>query len=289
MRTTQYFFSLLIAVFFLTTQSSIAQVTWMQSSSGSCISAEYRDAVGLDDGGDDGFALMLNGRYRFSPTLQSIFQMPVSYANIADDFFYPGGSSFYIGNLYFGIEGGKADQSSGIFQAGLRIPTADVEDFADFMAANYGVVLVYEQFEAFIPKTLSVQGAGGFRSVKLQDGVIQWRWETLIGGTFMKPENVDGELFGDLNTAFWLYTSHVRFGFGGIMRAIISEEVDNLGDRINIQGGISVVGVFGQMRPYVATTIPLSDDLTETYDLTFSIGLGVDFGGTNQSSQDIGL
>ncbi len=286
MHTKQYFRILFVLLGFLVAEPLSAQVTWMQPYNSHCVSAEYRNAIGLEDGDATGFALLLNGRYRFTPTIQSMFQLPVSYGKAPDYFFGNGGSSIYLGNLYYGVEFGHVDRSSGILQIGMRLPTGSIDDFDEYIAASYGTTLVYEQFEAYYPDMLSLHGAGGYRTICKKNNVVRCQWETLFGATFIKPEDVDAEVFIDGNSTLWLHTTYFRFGFGGIMRGILTEDVDDLGDRFNFQGGLSIVGVFGQIRPLIGITVPFSDPLSQQYDFTIAAGLGFDFGGNEISSSD---
>jgi hypothetical protein len=214
-------------------------------------------------------AWFLSGTFQAKETLA--FSVDVPFAHVAN----PEGSesSSAIGNPYLGLRLGSHDTAV-MGELGVRLPFApDNEE-----AALFGYLIdQVDRTEAFLPEVASAtvgvnyryRSAEGF-GVRLRLAPVLW----FDSGTTLAD---DFEAWIRYSAQGFYQAGPATFGGGitGRYWASSNDSGDNFGQRSIHEFDLFVNLDYGRLRPSLRIRVPLDEDLTEIYEPSAVLSLGV--------------
>ncbi len=221
--------------------------------------------------GDDGTkfltsAWFLSSRWRVSPSLRIVGELPFAYASVKDPFLGGSESAAAVGNPYVGIEVGSRD-SRVSFDFGVRAPLADEDQ--DIALAT-GLAADLDRWEAFLPEVLPITGIVSYRyrdpsgfGIRFRGGPALW---LNVG-----ESDADPELFALYSGQVMYENRRVSLAGGLSGRAIVTEGDLDFGQRTIHQLGLGAAVALGQVRPGIQLLVPVDDEWSDLVD--YSVGL----------------
>lgn len=201
----------------------------------------------------------LNWGISSSHNLKYLLELPYAHYSYSDNYYYPSQtySNDILGNIYIGIEGGKA-KSGAFYEAGIRLPTATEKRWIPVSSSSSDIA----RFDAFYHDITVIKGALGYRSEK-ESGIM-----TLLkfGPAFWingdKEEGEDGsELLVYYSSHLWYYGSSTDYGFGLTGTGVLTKDhilyENKFVNRFEFGMGFKT----GKFRPGFEVFLPLSNDL----------------------------
>jgi hypothetical protein len=207
-----------------------------------------------------------------SKGLKYLVELPYAHYGYSDSYYYPYQtySNDMLGNIYVGIEGGKA-KSGTFYEAGIRFPTASDKKQVPISS----IISDIARLEAFYQNAAVIKGALGYRG-ESGSGIMTL---VKIGPAFWinsdKNDGEDGsELFVYYSCHFWYYGAVSDYGIGLTGIGDLSEDQilyqNKFVNRFEFGMGFKT----GNFRPGFDLFLPLSNDLeANSYVLNLNITL----------------
>lgn len=274
MKTLSFWLSLIMvfALFSVATAQSI----WLEPQPKPGFTFEF-DKPDFDDPGgfyDDGpsysfftAVYTLSSRVRISPTMLGVVELPIGHYNY--DAGYYDISETDVGNPYLGII--TDPRQPGSLELGVRLPVVD----AGSIGVATGLSGDIERWEAYFAKMASLVGHYSYRTPTSNNFFMRLR----IGSSLMFDTSGDREdsmeAYAMVSAQGWYDSLPLKLGTGIFSRAILTEEVDDLGERTIWDFGITVLYQANNWQPGMSIRLPLDDDLSSMIDSV--IGLNITY------------
>jgi hypothetical protein len=178
-----------------------------------------------------------------------------------------------IGNIYLGAQtrlGNSADMGMNI-SLGVYLPTAsEKKEDAHFL----GLVANFHELQRSLPEVLTIYGNFAYHYRQINRGMFSFE----IGPQLLVPTgdlSGDAELFGHYGFAGGFPLANVAFFAELLGVFIISEDVEDFGDRFNYSLALGAHLTSAQIRPGLFYVLPLDQYFNNPLDGT--LGLKVDF------------
>ncbi|HVP06648.1 MAG TPA: hypothetical protein VMS71_02310 [Candidatus Acidoferrum sp.] len=261
---------LLVVAYMILTGPALAQVAWLSPMDGRGISLEIlKPSL---DGSGWGFGtsvLNLTARVPATDQLSLMAQLGIANASLSSSYADYSYNETQFGNLYFGAElGGKG--STPIAELGVWLPMASDEKE---LSSVVGMLTTWDRFQVYASKMTSLTFRGGYKYVGPPEPGVQLKF--LVGPTYMKPNEGDGELFADYSAECWIRRAQFGVGAGFTGRAWITESDLSFGERsVHLLGMAGYYDV-GQCRLGGTFRIPIDDDLSS--EVSFVYGVSISF------------
>jgi hypothetical protein len=178
-----------------------------------------------------------------------------------------------IGNIYLGAQarlGNAADNGMNI-SLGVFLPTASEKKEN---AHEIGLLTNFHELQRSLPDVLTIYGNFAYHYRQINRGMFGFE----IGPQLLVPTGElsgGAELFGHYGLAGGFPLANVAFFAELLGVFIISEDVEDFGDRFSHSLALGAQLTMGQVRPGLFYMLPLDDDLNNIIDGT--LGLKVDF------------
>jgi hypothetical protein len=176
-----------------------------------------------------------------------------------------------IGNIYLGAQtrlDNSPDNGMNI-SLGVFLPTAaEKKPYAQAI----GLLTDFHELQRSLPDVLTIYGNFAYHYRQINRGMFGVE----IGPQLLVPtEGGEVELFGHYGLAGGFPLANVAFFAELLGVFIISEDVEDFGDRFSHSLALGAQLTMGQVRPGLFYMLPLDDDLNNIIDST--LGLKVDF------------
>ncbi len=226
------------------------------------------------DGGDGitfmTSATLISGQYQVTPSIAVAARLPITHMGFSEEGF--GDSNTSLGNVYLGGRYARPMSNSQV-DFGFYLPTSGGGD--DLLNSNFvGFMADYDRLEAYMMDTFGIQGLYSYAH-SIQDGV---RLEGSIGPSFLiYTSDVDDktDLLAHYGVRGWYDTRVVSIGAGFSGTGILTAEDASFGERTVHQGTLYLAGNAGSIRPHGFFRLPLDEDLSESVNYVFGLGLSV--------------
>lgn len=215
---------------------------------------------------------------------QLYFNIPVSsklniigsipYINTSGDIDYGFGKFNYsengLGNIFIGLQTvpGIRENRKSIFSFGLSLPTADEE------AATKGLMADYYGIQKYVPKSLGVYFNYAYHKLNKEG----FRYGFELGPNLLIPTKSNGAetefyMHYGINTGYQVNKLLFNVEFIGI--AIISEDIDNFGDRFKNSINFGLQWKETKVIPKIFYKIYLKKEMRDRIDGVLGIGVSV--------------
>jgi hypothetical protein len=176
-----------------------------------------------------------------------------------------------IGNIYLGAQarpGNSVDNGMNI-SLGVYLPTAsEKKGEAHFL----GFLTNFHELQRSLPELLTIYGNFAYHYRQINRGMFGFE----IGPQLLVPtERGDAELFGHYGLSGGLPLTNAAFFAELLGVFIISEDVEDFGNRFTHSLAFGAQLTMSQVRPGLFYMLPLDDDFKDFLDGT--LGLKVDF------------
>ncbi|MEL6616253.1 MAG: hypothetical protein AAFQ43_10970 [Bacteroidota bacterium] len=231
--------------------------------------------------GTDGFSALssaqfLQARVGVTPSIRIVADLPLAYASV-EDFVGEDVGGLVVGNAQVGIEADlPADRGAATVGLSVRLPIVDtIIDLDDDSgpAVFYGQFASYDRFGAFIPETATLVGTTTGRfdlspEVALTGQLTPQVLIPTANTDFRDTEVLLGYLFrGEAQAGPALLTLGIR-GTG-----ILTEEVDEDGDRFLHALGLGAEVQAGPVRPGLFVELPINGANEDLLNAVYGFGL----------------
>jgi hypothetical protein len=184
-----------------------------------------------------------------------------------------GESESDIGNLYIGLQarGGSSSTHRTNVSVGVFLPTAPDDNFSTFIL---GLLTNFYELQRSIPNTLTLYGNFAYRYHQTNGALFGLE----LGPQFFIPtgdDEGDVEIFAHYGLAGGFQASHVAVVAELLGLGILSEDVEDFGDRFThaVAFGAQLTGL--PVRPGIFYQIYLDKDLNEDIDGVLGIKIEV--------------
>lgn len=225
------------------------------------------------DGGDGltfmTSATLISAQYQVAPAIAVAARLPVTHMGFSEETI--GESSTSIGNVYLGARYARPMSNSQI-DFGLYLPTSG--DDGLFGSNWVGYTADFDRVEAYMMDTFGIQGMYS-HAATVQDA---FRVEGTVGPSFLiytSDVSDKTDLLAHYGVRGWYDARPVSIGAGFSGTAMLTAENANFGERTIHQGALYVAGNAGSIRPHAFFRLPIDEDLSETVNYVFGVGLSV--------------
>lgn len=212
-------------------------------------------------------AWFLGGRFRISPALRLVAEVPFAHGEPGSAPIFGSGTSS-IGNPYVGLEIAR-DGALVWYELGARLPLAPEDNFGGVVGLLADPV---DRMEAFGNDLVPVSVMVNYAAATPEGFVVRFRgggvtWFPIGGGDVEQLLGYGGQA-GYRNGSFRL--------LGGISgRALLTEDGGDFAERTLHHAGVTVGFPLGPVEPGFHVGVPLDDDLRDLYDVTWGISLAL--------------
>jgi len=269
--------SVILVTLLLTALALTGQTLFMEKRGSDVPELEFRFLRPFFEGGDSLsfisgiYDLTLSMPFKAESSYNWVVSMPFSYMYMSEDGYSESNSA--VGNLYVGLQQRlKAGVNKGLTgSAGLFLPLAPEDDyFATFLGYLSDPARVYK----YMPNTLTFRGTITYHRY----------WEM----AFLKVELGPDVLFPTKKSGADMEVL-VHYGIGGGLKlgnfalageffgySILTQEVDDIGDRFFNYINFGVTWTKGRIRPGIFYMIPFDEDFRDFLDGVIGIKVEVD-------------
>lgn len=252
----------------ITPASLFTQSIWTERLPGRSMTVEFLQPNFSGSSSSSGnFALFLTGRFPAWERTELVIDLPIARGSREGSMYFPEESNTIVGNPYLGVEIRGPDSPS-FAEIGFRLPITPEDNYP---AASAGTRADFDRREAFIRELFMVAIMGNYRIDPLIDHSffrIRFGPNFWIGGGGIEIL-LDYSLQGGYSVERITFTT----GFSG--RLFVSADRGNLSERTFHQFGVAGSMNFGRFQPGLFLRIPIDEDLSESIDIDYVLGLSV--------------